>query len=153
MDLRLEIRPDWDSTFIDMCYVLSKRSTCVRLQTAAIVVKNLNIISIGYNGCPSGMVHCCDRWKAADLDEAQFLQEHHQWSLANELHAEINALLRCKADVQGGTIYSLYSPCIQCAKAIVAAGIKEVVYLHVYARDLESTAMLFWANDIVFRQR
>lgn len=145
-------RPDWDSIFMEICQTLSKRSTCIRLQTAALVVKKLNIISIGYNGCPSKMIHCMDRWKGINLENnLQFLEEHHHWSMANELHAEINALLRCKSDVQDATMYSLYSPCIQCAKAIVSAGIKEVVYLYSYDRDLQHTMELFWANGIVFR--
>lgn len=149
----MEERPTWDSTFLDMCQVLAKRSTCIRIQTSAMIVRNLNIISIGYNGCPSKMVHCTDRWKDIDMTEIMFLEEHHQWSVANELHAEINALLRCKTDIQGATIYTLYSPCIHCAKAIVAAGIREVVYVYLYARDLAETAALFWANNIIFRQK
>lgn len=138
-------RPSWDDTFMDICTVISKRSTCIKIQTAAILVKDMNIISIGYNGVPHGSQHCCDFFNANPDRE-----EHHQWSLRNELHAEINAIVKCSGDCRGSTIYTLYSPCIHCAKSIIASKIQRVVYLHKYKRDYEVTQMLLLSNGIQF---
>ena len=112
------MRPDWNQTFLEICAVLSKRSTCRRRKTAAILVRNRNIISIGYNGVPSGEVHCEDMGFGDNL--------HREWSSENEIHGEINALLRCEGSAKGAIMYTVYSPCTQCAKAIVAAGISGV---------------------------
>ena len=96
-------RPDWDETFLEMTQTLTKRSTCVRIQTAAILVRDSRVISIGYNGVSSGSQHCVDYWKeyhlscqadkystfADFLQSETFLELHHAWATKNELHGVI----------------------------------------------------------------
>lgn len=175
MDLP-NMRPNWNQIFLEICEVIKNRSSCIRLQTAAIIVKDTNIISIGYNGVPKGQPHCSNFWKhfykcakginkwpvdqepsefcdyvsglEFSIDQIEqfntfdefigsdvFYRLHHQYSLKNELHGEINALLQCDSSKHGATMYTLYSPCIQCAKSIVSAKIKKVYYNREYLRD------------------
>ena len=64
-----------------------------------------------------------------------FLKLHHYWSLKNENHAEMNAICQAGNSLQGTTIYTVYSPCIQCAKVIASAGISKVYYKYLYTTD------------------
>lgn len=143
-------RHSWDTTYMEMCNVLAKRSTCVRIQTSSVIVKNNIIVSVGYNGVATGQQHCCDMWKEYyDLNingnnyehflkTDWFYQKHHDWSDNNEMHGEMNAILFAGKNgipLNNATIYTIYSPCINCAKAILTSGICRVVYRHVYKRD------------------
>jgi dCMP deaminase len=145
-------RPDWDNIFMEMCETISKRSTCSRIKTASVIQKNNIVISIGYNGSVSNSKHCNEYWieyylenykqkfKTFDdfIKSKDFYDEHHKWSEINELHGEMNAILQaCKNGIilQGSTIYTLYSPCINCAKCIISSGITQVCYKNIYKRD------------------
>lgn len=135
-------RPNWNETFMDMCEVLAKRSTCLRLQTASIIVKNNVIISIGYNGVCSGEQHCCDYWKEnfgqEFIQSSEFYDQHHLWSVDRELHAEMNAILQAGKHgiaLNESKLYTIYSPCIQCAKTILMSGIRQVYYKKLYKRN------------------
>jgi dCMP deaminase len=156
-------RPNWDTIFMEMCKLVAERSTCVKLKTGTVIVKNRNIISMGYNGVPSGMRHCDQHWKhkcvveSVDYDEFissdLFLSKlHHEWSMINELHAELNAILQCETSLVGTTLYTLYSPCIQCSKCIIASKIKEVVYLKEYRRDFTKSKEFLESNGVILRQ-
>jgi dCMP deaminase len=174
-------RPSFPEIFIETCILLSKRSTCQRIKTAALVVKNNNIISFGYNGVPSNHRHCNDFWldffKCTKykyegtipdnltnfynyivkdhgfklemvpntyqefIESKIFSYYHHLWSDVNELHAELNALLQ-SSNTKDATLYTLYSPCKQCSKSIIAAGIICVVYHKEYDRDIEGLSLL-----------
>lgn len=145
------MRPTWDDTFIDFCDILSKRSTCARLHTAAVIVKDNNVISIGYNGNCSGAEHCSDYWyneyskKYAHqgtwdqfLTSKFFYDEHHKYAVQNEIHGELNAVInaaRNNLSCEGATMYTLYSPCIECTKLIIASRIKRIVFRDYYNRD------------------
>lgn len=125
-------------------------STCCKRKTGAVIVKNSRILSCGYNGVPSKVEHCCEYWNKkwiaynlARSDKIPFdhfitQQDHHSWSLQNEVHAEHNCILWAAKEgisINESTMYTLYSPCIFCAKAIASAGIVRVVYGHVFERD------------------
>lgn len=155
-------RPTWNDIYMSMCETLSKRSTCLRLQTAAILVKENVIVSVGYNGVPSKQEHCCEYWRnnnpyptLEELRESDyFYTEHHTWSTINEIHGEMNAILfagKNGISLQESTLYTLYSPCIQCAKAILTSGIKRVYYKHTYKRNTDGIAFLH-KNQITIQQ-
>ena len=198
-------RPSWNETYISMCKTLSKRSTCLRIQTASIIVKNNIIVSVGYNGVGAEQEHCCDFWRKVYntalesiayvqplthiekiclsmkernvllrigryddteigyqcevkrainrhrltfeefLNTGFFHDKHHNWSNKNELHGEMNAILfagRHGISLEGSTIYTIYSPCIHCAKSIYASGIKKVYYKDLYHRDMSGIRFL-----------
>lgn len=134
-------RPSWNETFMNICEEIRKRSTCARIQTSAIIVKNTNIISIGYNGVPSGKIHCISIWGDRVNDE-NFYDLHHAWSGENELHAEMNAILQSETSLKGCNLFTLYSPCTQCAKCIIASGITKVFYKFEYSRDTKGLGLL-----------
>ena len=146
----MQQRPTWHEFHMDICEVARKRSTCLRIQTGTIIERNNRILSTGYNGSVSGSQHCCDYWfekfqnddnyaifeKFLRSDE--FYYEHHKWSIENELHGEMNAILhagKIGVTLEGSTLYTTYSPCINCAKAIVSSGIKKVFFKCLYKRD------------------
>ena len=117
--------------FFDVCDRTSKLSTCQSKLVGAVLVKENRILAIGYNGVPSGLKHCCDH-------EFETREEHSVWSNTHELHAEQNLFCFCAKEginTNGNIIFVSLSPCIQCAKLIYAAGIKEVYYIEKYDRD------------------
>ncbi len=107
----------FDLRYLQMARIWAKNSYCQRRQVGALVVKNGMIISDGYNGTPSGFENICE-------DETGTTKPY-------VLHAEANAitkLARSSNNSDGSTIYITASPCIECAKLIIQAGIKRVVY-------------------------
>jgi dCMP deaminase len=144
-------RPSWHHTFMKMCIVLRERSRCLKYQTAAILTKGTQILAIGYNGTPAGAAECCDYWRemygnipeefkeehltfAEWVQSRDFSDRHSKWAHLEEMHAEANALMQvAKKDIDGTcALYTYYSPCEQCAKQIVAYGIKHVYYAEMY---------------------
>lgn len=106
-----------DERYLRMARIWGENSYCKRRQVGALVVNNKMIISDGYNGTPSGFENVCE-------DENGTTKPY-------VLHAEANAitkLARSSNNAEGATIYITASPCIECAKLIIQAGIKRVVY-------------------------
>ena len=107
----------FDQRYLEMARIWAKNSYCTRRQVGALVVKNNMIISDGYNGTPSGFENVCE-------DDNGITKPY-------VLHAEANAitkLARSSNNSEGATIYITASPCIECAKLIIQAGIRRVVY-------------------------
>ena len=107
----------FDLRYLEMARIWAKNSYCTRRQVGALVVKNNMIISDGYNGTPSGFENVCE-------DDNGITKPY-------VLHAEANAitkLARSSNNSEGATIYITASACIECAKLIIQAGIKRVVY-------------------------
>ena len=117
------MNPDLDKRYLRMARIWSENSYCQRRQVGALIVKNKMIISDGYNGTPSGFENIC---------------EENGVTKPYVLHAESNAITkiaRSGNNSEGATLYVTDSPCIECAKLIIQAGIKRVVY----ARDYRLT--------------
>jgi dCMP deaminase len=110
-----------DSRYLRMATIWAENSYCKRRQVGAIIVKNKMIISDGYNGTPVGFENVCE-------DENGVTKPY-------VLHAEANAITkvaRSNNSSDGATLYVTASPCLECAKLIVQAGIKRVVYNELY---------------------
>jgi dCMP deaminase len=110
-----------DKRYIRMATILAENSYCTRRQVGALIVKNQRIISDGYNGTPAGFENICE-------DENNVTKPY-------VLHAEANAITkiaRSNNSSEGATLYVTASPCIECAKLIIQAGIKRVVYSEKY---------------------
>ena len=110
-----------DNRYLRMACIWSENSYCTRRQVGALIVKDKMIISDGYNGTPSGFENVCE-----DEDDVTF---------PYVLHAEANAITkiaRSGNNSQDSTLYVTDSPCIECAKLIIQAGIKRVVYKRAY---------------------
>ncbi len=111
-----------DQRYLRMAAIWAENSYCVRRQVGALIVKDQMIISDGYNGTPSGFENICE-------DDATGKTK------AYVLHAEANAITKVAKSAnncQGATLYVTTSPCIECAKLIIQAGIKRVVYSDKY---------------------
>ena len=110
-----------DLRYLKMAQIWAENSYCKRRQVGALVVKDQMIISDGYNGTPSGFENVCE--------------DDNNVTLPYVLHAEANAitkLARSSNNSEGSTLYITDSPCIECAKLIIQAGIKRVVYAREY---------------------
>lgn len=111
----------FDERYLEMARIWSKNSYCKRRQVGALIVKDNMIISDGYNGTPSGFENVCE-------DENGVTKPY-------VLHAEANAISKVAKSgnsSQGATLYVTASPCIECAKLIIQAGIRRVVYSDSY---------------------
>lgn len=119
----------WDKTFMNIALLIAEHSTCAKLKVGAILTKDKRIISTGYNGSFSGDSHCKDITWPSDMSG------HSEWSNIYELHAEVNCLIFASLvglSPEGSTIYITDSPCINCAKLLIASKIKRVCYLRDY---------------------
>ena len=123
-------RPEFDDIFMELAVNLAKRSHCIKRHVGAVLTKDTRIISIGYNGPPSGTHNCDKEWpeKGCPRDS--------KGSCSLALHAEQNAILyavKNKTDVEGATLYVTLSPCIACARIIYTMKIEKVIFLKSYA--------------------
>lgn len=115
---------------------VSDRSTCLRRQTGAILVKGKRILSTGYNGVPSGLAHCEE---VGCLREERNIRSGSHHELCRGIHAEQNAVIqaaRYGIPIEGSVIYSTHQPCVLCAKILLNAGVTEIVYQEPYPDPL-----------------
>jgi len=121
VDVELSKQLRYDKAYLRMAQSWASLSHCNRKQVGAIIVKDKMIISDGYNGTPAGFDNCCEN----DLGETH-------WYV---LHAEANAILKVAKSTNNckdATLYLTLSPCKDCSKLILQAGIKRVVFIHAY---------------------
>ncbi|KQM63095.1 MULTISPECIES: deoxycytidylate deaminase [Chryseobacterium] len=114
----------FDKAYLKMAQEWAKLSYCKRKQVGALIVKDRMIISDGYNGTPSGFENCCEDNEGKT-----------HWYV---LHAEANAILKLAASTQSAkdaTLYLTLSPCKECSKLILQAGIARLVYINEYSDD------------------
>lgn len=140
-------RPDWDTYFLRIAKLVAERSTCLRRQVGAVIVQNKRILATGYNGAPNGVAHCHEL-PGGCLREAQNIPSGQRQELCRGLHAEQNAIIQAAefgVSLRGGIVYCTHQPCITCAKMIINAGIKRVVFLGSYPDEM-SVGMLKEAN-------
>ena len=135
-------RPGWDEYFMRIAQEVALRSNCSRRQVAAVIVKDHRIISTGYNGTPRGIKNCheggCPRC-SSDAPSGTALEE------CLCCHGEENAIVQAAyhgISVKDSTLYTTFSPCLLCAKMIINAGIREVVYAERYSIDGTSRRIL-----------
>ena len=115
---------------------VAPRSTCLRRQVGAILVKDRNILATGYNGVPSGISHCD---ATGCLRERLKVPSGERHELCRGLHAEQNAIIQAARhgiNIEASVLYCTTMPCIICTKMLINAGITKVVYAEGYADDL-----------------
>ena len=113
-------RMEWDDYFMSIALLASQRSPCKRLNVGSVIVKDLRLISMGYNGYICGAVH------------NSIIKDNHEQSI---IHSEINAITDCAkrgTSLSGAKIYVTHYPCINCFRSIAACGIKEILFLNDY---------------------
>lgn len=129
-------RPAWEDYFMDIARVVSTRSSCLRRQVGAVVVKNRQILATGYNGVPRGIAHCDVR---GCLRDQLGIPSGERQELCRGLHAEQNAIIQAAyhgVAINGAEIYSTLQPCVNCAKTLINAGIVAVYFCGVYPDSL-----------------
>ncbi|MCX8006557.1 MAG: cytidine/deoxycytidylate deaminase family protein [Coriobacteriia bacterium] len=125
-------RPSWDEYFMSIAQHVAGRSTCVRRQTGAVLVKDKRILATGYNGVPSGLAHCAD---VGCLRERLAIPSGANHELCRGIHAEQNAVIQAARHgicIDGSVAYCTHQPCVLCAKILINAGVAEVVYASPY---------------------
>lgn len=131
------MRKSWNSYFMEIADIVKTRSTCIRRQVGAVIVKDNRIITTGYNGAPSGLTHCIDNGGCER--ERLNVPSGQRHELCRALHAEQNAIIQAAkigVSTEGATIYITTQPCVICAKMIINAGIKKVVYKTSYPDEM-----------------
>ena len=126
------IKEKYLGTYMKTAKLFAEHSTAIRKKVGAIIVKDDRIISIGYNGMPSGWNNVCEYW-------SETAQLEGEWKTKPEvLHAESNAIAKLARSSESGNGASLFvtcSPCLDCAKLIYQSGILEVFYNQEYRSD------------------
>ena len=123
-------KPEFDDIFMELAVNLAKRSHCIKRHVGAVLTKDTRIISIGYNGPPSGTHNCDEEWPETGC------QRDSKGSCSLAIHAEQNAILyavKNNSDVGASTLYVTLAPCLSCARIIFTMGIERVIYLKSYA--------------------
>jgi dCMP deaminase len=127
-EIDVSLRPSWDEYFMEVAYVVRKRSTCLRRHVGAVLVKDKRILATGYNGAPSGILHCLD---TGCLRQELKIPSGQRHEICRGAHAEQNAI--AQAALQGvstkdSEIYITAHPCSVCAKILINAGLKRIVF-------------------------
>ena len=121
-------RPSWTEYFKAITRLVAKRSTCLRRQVGAILVKDKRILATGYNGAPAGLKHCEE---VGCLREDASIPSGERHELCRGLHAEQNAIIQAAyygIPIFDSTLYCTNKPCVICSKMIINAGIKKIYY-------------------------
>lgn len=128
-----------EKTYMAVAHEFAKNSYCKRAQVGALIVKDGNVVSFGYNGTPKGWDNTCE--------------DENNTTKPEVLHAESNAIAKCASSVNSSLdadIYCTHSPCIECAKLIIQAGITTVYYDILYRS--EDGIKLLQNNNIIVKQ-
>lgn len=122
------VRPSWETYFMDITFLVAKRSTCLRRAVGAVIIKDKRILSTGYNGAPTGITHCIE---VGCLREKLNVASGANHELCRGIHAEQNAIIQAAlhgVSIKGSTLFCTNLPCSICAKMIINAGIQKICY-------------------------
>lgn len=134
-------RPSWTTYFIDITELVAKRSTCTRRAVGAVLVKDKQLLSTGYNGAPAGVRHCSE---TGCLREQMNVPSGERHELCRGVHAEQNAIIQAAyygVSINGATLFCTNLPCSICAKMLINAGISKIYYKDGYADSISEEMM------------
>lgn len=131
-----------ENMFMQVAHTVAQRSTCHRLNVGAILVVDANIVSMGYNGAPTGQEHC----------GGTGCQYFHREIGCGVVHAEQNAIARAPVGISRGSLYVTHSPCVQCARLIAEATHIREVYFEIAYRDPAGITELLRHSSISVRR-
>ncbi|MDR1775697.1 MAG: cytidine/deoxycytidylate deaminase family protein [Actinomycetes bacterium] len=129
-------RPSWDEYFMKIAHEVATRSTCTRRQIGALIVRDKRILATGYNNVPCGIEHCTTRGCLRDQLHIPSGERH---ELCRGIHAEQNAVVQAARNgitIDNSIVYCTAQPCILCAKILINAGVKEIVFEGGYPDEL-----------------
>ena len=159
------MKPKMMSLYMDICVRIAQMSVAERAKVGALIVKNNNILSFGWNGTPNGWDNCCeDHLTSYDARDANNPLDSRPWtydpdtkkyhalkSKPEVLHAETNAIAkvaRSPESAEGATMFCTHLPCIDCAKLIYQSGIGTVYYKHEYLAAKGSGKQFLLASGV-----
>ena len=137
----------WINLYLDIAQLYAKQSHCVSKKVCALIVSENRIISTGINGTPSGSINCDEYFK-----NKKDIKEHHEWSINNEIHAEANAIAfaaKNGVNTKGASMFITLSPCIDCAKLIIASGITTVYFDEMYDKGNSDKAITLLVDNYI----
>lgn len=129
-------RLSWDDYFIQLAYLVAKRSTCTRRSVGAVAVKDRRILATGYNGAPSGVPHCAE---VGCLRSELGIPSGQRHEICRAVHAEQNLIIqsaRYGVSLQDAEVYCTTKPCFICAKMLMNCGVRTVYYVAGYPDKL-----------------
>ena len=141
----MPVRPSWEQYFMEIAKLVSSRSTCLRRQVGAVLVKDKHIIATGYNGVPSGLEHCSTR---GCLREQLNIPSGERHEMCRGIHAEQNAIIQAAlhgVSTEGAVLYCTDQPWYFMQQMIINAGITAVYFQGDYP-DALAKSMLSEAN-------
>ena len=147
----MAVMSKWDKRFMELTETVAGWSSCYQenRHVGAIIVKDKHVLTTGYNGAPAGIASCMERGEC--LRRKQNIPSGTMQEICYAVHAEQNAIVQAASlgvEVNGATLYCTHQPCVICAKIIINAGIKRVVYKHGYPDEF-SLALFSAANVVV----
>lgn len=151
------VRKDWDTYFLDIAYMASTRSQCLRRRVGAVLVQGKKLLGTAYNGAPMGVPDCteagCMLVEEYELKQTDGKEEMvRKQRCIRTIHAEQNLLLFTdRRDREGSTVYVTDQPCWSCANMLANSGIVEIVYHRPYPKDNEKVSVLMCDRGISFR--
>ena len=136
MQTASRVRPVWDTYFMEMAKLASRRSSCLRRAVGAVLVRDKRLLATGYNGVPSGVTHC---EVTGCLREKLQVPSGERHELCRGLHAEQNAIIQAAlhgVSTKDAILYCTTLPCIICAKMLINSGVRKVFFLDGYSDTL-----------------
>ena len=144
------MRPNWDEYFMEIAELAAKRSTCLRRQVGAVLVRDKRILATGYNGAPRGLAHC---ETVGCMRENLGVPSGQRHEMCRAVHAEMNLVAQAAyhgVETKGSVVYCTHQPCVICLKLLLNAGIEAVYFRHAYddplSREIAKEA------GIIFKQ-
>ena len=144
-------RPSWDEYFLQLARQAATRSTCLRREVGAVLVRDRRVLATGYNGAPRGVAHCLD---VGCLRDELGIPSGERAELCRAIHAEQNAIIQAALHgvaIEGATLYTTLQPCVLCAKMLINCGVREIHYVEGYPDDL-SRSMFEEAGVVVVKE-
>lgn len=123
----------WDERFMELTEQVGTWASCLRRKVGAVIVREKRVMTTGYNGAPAGIRSCAERGEC--LREKLGIPSGTRHEMCFAAHAEQNAIIQAAkygVNIDGATLYCTHQPCVICAKMIINAGIKRVVYKEGY---------------------
>lgn len=129
-------RPSWDDYFLEITRATARRSTCLRRKVGCVIVKDKRLLATGYNGAPSGLLHCEE---VGCLREKLNIPSGERQEICRGLHAEQNAIIQASiygVSLKDTILYSTNQPCVTCAKMLIQAGVKKIIFAGDYPDEI-----------------
>lgn len=143
----------WDKRFMDMTLLVAGWSSCYQdnRHVGAIITKNKRVLTTGYNGAPAGIENCLEKGEC--MRRKLNIESGTKHELCYAVHAEQNAIIQAAKQgiaIDNATLYCTHQPCVICAKMIINAGIKRVVYKYGYPDEF--SIQLFKEANVIIEQ-